>query len=110
MLPGNGRMHFAADRRSLAGELSYPASPAFSLLRQMLECALPRGKSSHCNFFLQGSSISSEGAFHPRERSSSVSQWGTVGLAAPSPIALGTQTLTPFPDRAHLSGLLAASL
>jgi hypothetical protein len=110
MLPGSGRVHFAVGRLSPAGERSYPASQAFSLLRQMLECALPRGKLSHCNFFLQGSSISSEGAFHPSERSSSVSQWGTVGLAAPSPIALGTQTLSPFPDKAHPSGLLAASL
>src|SRR5687767_13968846 len=109
-MPESGRVHFAVGRLSPAGERSYPASQAFSLLGQMLECALSRGKSSQCRSFLQGSSISREGASHPRERSSSVSQWGMVGLAVPSPTASSKHPLTPFPDGAHLSGLHAARL
>jgi hypothetical protein len=46
MLPGNGHVYFAVGRISPAAELSYPASSAFSMLRQMLECVLPRGKSA----------------------------------------------------------------
>jgi hypothetical protein len=110
MLPGNGHVHFAVGQISPAAELSYPASSAFSPLRQMLECVLPCGKSWQCNFFLQGSSISSEGASHPRARSSSVSQWGMVGLAVPSPTAPGHHPLTPCSDGAHLSYLHATPL
>jgi hypothetical protein len=45
MLPGNGRVHFAVGRISPPAELSYAASSAFSMLCQMLECALPYAKS-----------------------------------------------------------------
>jgi hypothetical protein len=54
MLPGSGRVHFAADRRSPAGERSYPASQAFSLLRQMLECALSMANRRNAASFCKG--------------------------------------------------------
>jgi lipopolysaccharide/colanic/teichoic acid biosynthesis glycosyltransferase len=39
--PRKGCMHFAVGRPSASAELSYPESLPSSLLRQMLECALP---------------------------------------------------------------------
>jgi hypothetical protein len=39
--PRNGRLHFAVGRLWLSAELSYPKTLAVSILRQMLEYALP---------------------------------------------------------------------
>lgn len=42
--PGNGRLHCAVGRPPLSAVLSYPETLAFSVVRRMLECALPLGK------------------------------------------------------------------